>query len=104
MLIVDELTLSAKTVSTYRTRILEKLGVKNSAAIVQYAMRNDSTPAPVVKRRASPPSRGARSGGSTANYKDFCADYFTPAGAVGVTSAVLQDTGEHGATPNTMSP
>ena len=31
--IADELSLSAKTISTYRTRILEKLGVKNSAAI-----------------------------------------------------------------------
>jgi Bacterial regulatory proteins, luxR family len=33
-------TLSAKTISTYRTRILEKLGVTNSAAIVQYEIRN----------------------------------------------------------------
>jgi two-component system, NarL family, invasion response regulator UvrY len=38
--IADELSLSAKTISTYRTRILEKLGVKNSAAIVHYALRN----------------------------------------------------------------
>jgi two-component system invasion response regulator UvrY len=38
--IAGELSLSPKTVSTYRTRILEKLGVKNSAAIVRYAMRN----------------------------------------------------------------
>ena len=38
--IADELSLSAKTISTYRTRILEKLGVKNSAAIVHYAMQN----------------------------------------------------------------
>lgn len=38
--IADELSLSAKTISTYRARILEKLGVKNSAAIVHYAMRN----------------------------------------------------------------
>jgi DNA-binding NarL/FixJ family response regulator len=38
--IAVELSLSPKTVSTYRTRILEKLGVKNSAAIVRYAMRN----------------------------------------------------------------
>jgi len=38
--IAAELSLSPKTVSTYRTRILEKLGVKNSAAIVRYAMRN----------------------------------------------------------------
>lgn len=38
--IADQLSLSAKTISTYRTRILEKLGVKNSAEIVQYALRN----------------------------------------------------------------
>jgi two-component system invasion response regulator UvrY len=38
--IAAELSLSPKTVSTYRTRILEKLGVSNSAAIIRYAMRN----------------------------------------------------------------
>jgi len=38
--IAKELSLSAKTISTYRTRVLEKLGVKNSAKIVQYAVRN----------------------------------------------------------------
>ena len=38
--IAEELSLSAKTISTYRTRVLEKLGVKNSAKIVQYAIRN----------------------------------------------------------------
>jgi len=38
--IAEELSLSAKTISTYRARVLEKLGVKNSAEIVQYAIRN----------------------------------------------------------------
>jgi two-component system invasion response regulator UvrY len=38
--IAKELSLSAKTISTYRTRVLEKLGVKNSAKIVQYAVQN----------------------------------------------------------------
>lgn len=38
--IADELSLSSKTISTYRSRILEKLSVKNSAEIVQYAIRN----------------------------------------------------------------
>jgi DNA-binding NarL/FixJ family response regulator len=38
--IAGELSLSVKTISTHRTRVLEKLGVKNSAAIVQYAIRN----------------------------------------------------------------
>jgi DNA-binding NarL/FixJ family response regulator len=38
--IAADLSLSPKTISTYRVRVLEKLGVKNSAAIVQYATRN----------------------------------------------------------------
>src|SRR5450432_588585 len=38
--IAEELSLSIKTISTYRARVLEKLGVKNSAKIVQYAIRN----------------------------------------------------------------
>jgi two-component system invasion response regulator UvrY len=38
--IAEEMSLSAKTISTYRTRVLEKLDVKNSAEIVQYAIRN----------------------------------------------------------------
>jgi DNA-binding NarL/FixJ family response regulator len=38
--IAGELSLSPKTVSTYRARVLEKLSVKNSAEIVQYAIRN----------------------------------------------------------------
>src|ERR1700682_952682 len=33
--IAKELTLSVKTISTYRARVLEKLSVKNSADIVQ---------------------------------------------------------------------
>ena len=38
--IAEELSLSAKTISTHRAHVLEKLGVKNSAQIVQYAIRN----------------------------------------------------------------
>ncbi len=38
--IAEDLSLSPKTISTYRTRVLEKLAVKNSAEIVQYAIRN----------------------------------------------------------------
>jgi len=37
--IAEDLNLSPKTVSTYRTRLLEKLGLKNTAEIVQYALR-----------------------------------------------------------------
>jgi DNA-binding NarL/FixJ family response regulator len=35
----DELALSSKTVSTYRTRILTKLGLKNNAEIVRFALK-----------------------------------------------------------------
>ncbi|HYM09560.1 MAG TPA: response regulator transcription factor [Bryobacterales bacterium] len=38
--IAGELSLSVKTVSTYRARILEKLGVRNSAEITRYAIQN----------------------------------------------------------------
>lgn len=38
--IAGELSLSVKTISTYRARILEKLGVKNSAEITRYAIGN----------------------------------------------------------------
>lgn len=36
----DELSLSVKTISTYRTHILEKMKVKNNAAITLYAVQN----------------------------------------------------------------
>jgi len=35
-----QMCLSVKTVSTYRNRILEKLGLASNAELVQYAMRN----------------------------------------------------------------
>ena len=38
--IAEELSLSPKTISTYRARILIKLGVKNNAEIVLYTVRN----------------------------------------------------------------
>ena len=38
--IADELSLSVKTVSTYRSRILEKMGFKSNADITGYALRN----------------------------------------------------------------
>ncbi len=37
--IADELSLSVKTISTYRTRIMEKLGLKNSAELIHYAVK-----------------------------------------------------------------
>ena len=38
--IAAALNLSVKTISTYRTRILEKTGMKNNAELAQYAIRN----------------------------------------------------------------
>lgn len=39
--IADLLGLSAKTISTYRTRVLEKLGLKNSAELTHYAIQSN---------------------------------------------------------------
>lgn len=36
----DELALSVKTISTYRTRILEKMRMKSNAELTHYAIRN----------------------------------------------------------------
>jgi DNA-binding CsgD family transcriptional regulator len=47
--IADELDLSVKTVETYRGHILEKLYLRNSRELVQYAVR-------WVLKRKSPPS------------------------------------------------
>jgi DNA-binding NarL/FixJ family response regulator len=38
--IAEELVLSVKTVSTYRTRVLEKLRMKNNAELTHYAIKN----------------------------------------------------------------
>lgn len=38
--IAERLAISVKTVSTYRTRILEKMGLQSTAEIIQYAVRN----------------------------------------------------------------
>ena len=38
--IAEELSLSAKTVSTYRSRLLEKMNLKTNAEIVRYAIEN----------------------------------------------------------------
>jgi two-component system invasion response regulator UvrY len=36
----EELALSVKTVSTYRARIMEKLGMRNNAELIRYAAKN----------------------------------------------------------------
>ena len=38
--IADDLSLSVKTISTYRTRILEKMNMKNNAQITPYTIQN----------------------------------------------------------------
>ncbi len=39
--ISEELSLSPKTISTYRSRVLEKLGLRSTADIVRYVLEND---------------------------------------------------------------
>jgi DNA-binding NarL/FixJ family response regulator len=38
--IARELGLSVKTVSTYRSRVLDKLGMRTSAELMRYAIEN----------------------------------------------------------------
>jgi two-component system invasion response regulator UvrY len=37
----EELFISGKTVSTYRTRVMEKMGMKKNAEITKYCLRNE---------------------------------------------------------------
>jgi DNA-binding NarL/FixJ family response regulator len=39
--IAAEMSLSVKTISTFRTRILQKMHMKNNAELTQYAIQND---------------------------------------------------------------
>ena len=39
--IAEELCLSVKTISTYRARILEKMGLRNNAELIRYAVENE---------------------------------------------------------------
>ncbi|MFW6150380.1 MAG: response regulator [Chloroflexota bacterium] len=41
--IADEMGLSVKTISTYRSRILDKLGLRNNLQIVRYALQHGLT-------------------------------------------------------------
>jgi two-component system invasion response regulator UvrY len=38
--IAKELSLSVKTISTYRSRVLEKMGLRNNAELMHYAMQH----------------------------------------------------------------
>ncbi len=42
--VAQDLSLSVKTVSTYRARILEKMGMENNAELMHYAMRHHIVP------------------------------------------------------------
>jgi len=62
-LIAQELSLSGKTVSTYRRRLLEKMGMSNNAQLVLYAFQNrlvslrpEDLAAPPAQRALIPPS------------------------------------------------
>lgn len=39
--VAEQLHLSPKTVSTYRVRLLEKMGLSSEADLVRYAMEHD---------------------------------------------------------------
>jgi two-component system, NarL family, invasion response regulator UvrY len=39
--IAEELSLSIKTISTYRTRILDKMKLRNNAELIRYALQNN---------------------------------------------------------------
>ena len=39
--IATDLILSSKTVSTYRARVLQKMGMKNNSELIYYAVKND---------------------------------------------------------------
>jgi DNA-binding NarL/FixJ family response regulator len=39
--IAEDFSLSVKTISTYRSRILEKMGIKNNAQLMRYVLDND---------------------------------------------------------------
>ena len=39
--VAEQLRLSTKTVSTYRTRLLEKMGLRSTADLVKYVVAHD---------------------------------------------------------------
>jgi DNA-binding NarL/FixJ family response regulator len=43
--IAESLFISVKTVETHKGHILEKLGLRNSAELIKYAIRNNIVPA-----------------------------------------------------------
>src|SRR2546425_814608 len=60
--VAAELGVSPKTVSTYRSRILEKLKLKSNAAIIRYAIEHHlvpSSPQTPARRRKSPTDNSA---------------------------------------------
>ncbi len=50
--IANELGLSPKTVHTYRTRILAKLGLRSNAAMIRYAIEHGLVPSSATARRS----------------------------------------------------
>jgi len=39
--VAHALSLSAKTISTYRTRVMEKMGLQSNSDLTYYALKND---------------------------------------------------------------
>src|SRR5438309_719394 len=61
--IAAELGVSPKTVSTYRSRICDKLKLSSNAAIIRYAIEHHlvpSAPSTLPRRRKSPTDKSAR--------------------------------------------
>ena len=64
--IAEELSLSPKTVSVYRARVLEKLGLSNNSELTVYAIRNGLVMSPsicwtAVENRSIRPSQASAS-------------------------------------------
>jgi DNA-binding CsgD family transcriptional regulator len=53
-IIARELSLSVKTVSTYRCRLLEKMGLTNNSELVHYAFQNHLVETPVSGNTTPP--------------------------------------------------
>jgi len=80
-IIARELSLSVKTVSTYRCRLLEKMNLTNNAELVHYAFQNHLVAQQVQDLGVSPPvavsrlrpqtMRGSLSSGAASNRRHF---------------------------------
>lgn len=80
--IARELSLSVKTVSTYRARLLEKLGLTNNAEVVHYAFLNHLVPRVAPQLAApvpAPPATSAPAPAKTGGHPRLSRRRATPA-------------------------